>query len=119
MKFLSSYLQEQKPVEKIIYKDAIDFAKKSQDLSYQGAYAYLKRVMTSKEENHLICKGSQLGFTQAINTGLQQLVLNKDITNFESRISFTVAGKQVTVDLSITPAFSANSISVNLGYFLG
>jgi hypothetical protein len=61
---------------------------------------------------------SKLAFTQAISTGLQQLVLNSDITAFESRISFTVASKQVKIDLSITPAFSANSIAVELGYFV-
>jgi len=81
MRFLSSYLQDQKPkVKKIIYKDAIDFAKKSQGLSYQGAYAYLKRVLTSNKENHLICKGSQLGFTQA----MLNIVIVKLLNGFPS-----------------------------------
>lgn len=77
MNFLAPYLQEQKPAIKktVDYKDAIDFAKKSQGISYQGPYAYLKRVLESKEENHLICKGSQLGFTLAmINITIMKLL---------------------------------------------
>lgn len=62
---------------------------------------------------------SKFTINKAVGLGLQQLVLNSDITDFESRVSFLVASKQVVIDLSIVPAFSANSIKVNLGYFVG
>lgn len=72
MKSFTSLIQNEQHKNKkesenqLDYVDAIDFAKRSQNLSYQDSYAYLKRILTSKNEFHLICKGSQLGFTCAM-----------------------------------------------------
>jgi len=68
--------------------------------------------------NGVLSVASKGAFRTAALSGLKQLEISNDITSSDAEITYTVGTKTINVALSITPAFSADNIVVNLGYSL-
>lgn len=62
------------------YKDALEFATKIRKMDYAGGYAYLQPILQEQSPKIVICKGSQLGFSEAlINVTIWHLLAERSV----------------------------------------
>lgn len=70
----------QKSKQKLIFDTALDFATKARGMDYSKGYAYLQPILKERSPKITICKGSQLGFSEAaINITIWHLLQSRSV----------------------------------------